>query len=127
GQLSPLAAGHQAMTRAGDIPPLDLRERAIAMPAGGMLMVGAILAVVGLGSFVILLAGGDPGRAWRSFHINFLFFTGVSLGGIVFAAIQKVSRGVWAGAIVRFSEAGVAFLPVSLLLFFVLFLGRQYL
>jgi hypothetical protein len=92
-----------------------------------MLMVGAILAVLGLGTFVILLAGNDPGRAWRSFHINFLFFTGLSLGSIVFAAIQKLSQGVWAGAIVRFSEATVAFLPISLVLFLVLFVGRNYL
>ena len=77
------------MTHSGHAPQVDLRERAIAMPAGGMLLVGAILAVVGLGFFVALLTGGDPGRAWRSFHINFLFFTGLSLGGIVFAAIQK--------------------------------------
>src|SRR5262249_44266144 len=50
-----------------------------------------------------------------------------SLGGIVFAAVQKLSQGVWAGSIVRFSEAGVAFLPVSLVLFLLLFLGRNYL
>jgi hypothetical protein len=105
----------------------DLRQRALQAPAGGMLTIGAILAVVGFGLFLMLLSGGDPGRAWRSFHINFLFFTGLSLGGIVFAAIQKLSQGVWAGAIVRFAEASVAFLPVSLLLYFILFLGRNYL
>jgi Ni/Fe-hydrogenase subunit HybB-like protein len=105
----------------------QLRERAIAAPARGMLIVGGVLAVLGLGTFVTLLWGGDPARAWRTFHVNFLFFTGLSLGGIVFAAIQKLSKGVWAGAIVRFSEATVAFLPVSLLLFLLLFLGRRYL
>jgi hypothetical protein len=106
---------------------VDLRQRSLDAPAGTLLTVGAVLAVIGFGLFVILLAGGDPGRAWRAFHINFLFFTGLSLGGIVFAAIQKLSQGVWAGAITRFAEAGVAFLPVSLVCFMVLFLGRHYL
>ncbi|MBI4500246.1 MAG: polysulfide reductase NrfD [Gemmatimonadetes bacterium] len=105
----------------------DLRERAVSGPGRGMLLLGAVLALLGLVFFVILILGDDPGRAWRSYHINFLFFTGLSLGGIIFAAIQKVSKGVWAGAIVRFSEAPVAFLPISLVLFLLLFLGRQYL
>ena len=105
----------------------ELRERAVSAPGRGMLLTGAALAVPGLVFFVILLLGNDPGRAWRAYHINFLFFTGLSLGAIVFAAIQKVSKGVWAGAIVRFSEAPVAFLPIALVLFLVLFLGRQYL
>ena len=56
----------------------DLRQRALEAPAGGMLTVGGVLAVIGFGLFLMLLAGGDPGRAWRSFHINFLFFTGLS-------------------------------------------------
>jgi hypothetical protein len=99
----------------------------VETPAGGMLVVGAVLAVLGLGLFAVLLAGDDPGRAWRGFHINFLFFTGLSLGAIIFAAIQKLAQGVWAGAIIRFSEATVAFLPVSLVLFLVVFLGRHYL
>jgi len=75
----------------------------------------------------VLLMGDDPARAWRGYLINFLFFTGLSQGAIIFAAVQKVSKGVWAGPIIRFAEATVAFLPVSLVLFGVLFLGRAYL
>ncbi len=105
----------------------DLKSRALNAPAGGLLLVGAILAIVGLGTFLVLLRGDDPGRAWRAYHINFLFFTGVALGGILFSAILRLSQGLWAGAIIRFAEAGVAFLPVSLVLYVILFLGRNYL
>ncbi len=105
----------------------DLERRAVAAPAGGMLVTGAVLAVAGLALFVVLLMGDDPARAWRGYLINFLFFTGLSQGAIIFAAVQKVSKGVWAGPIIRFAEATVAFLPVSLVLFGVLFLGRAYL
>ena len=113
------------MTRSGS--HADVRQLGLDAPAGTMLAAGAVLAVVGFGVFVALLLGDDPGRAWRTYHINFLFFTGLSQGAIVFAATQKASKGVWAGSIIRFAEATVAFLPISLLLFLVLFFGRLYL
>jgi hypothetical protein len=70
--------------------------------------------------------GDDPARAWRLFLVNFVFFTGLATGGIIFAATQKITKGTWAGSIIRFAEAGVAFLPVALVLFLVLWLGRAH-
>ncbi len=102
-------------------------QRGANAPTGALLAGGTILAVLGLGLFVALAMGDDPGRAWRMYHVNFLFFTGVALGGSVFAATQKITKGVWAGPIIRFAEAGVAFLPVSIVLFLVLFLGKHHL
>jgi hypothetical protein len=105
----------------------ELYRRGVDAPTGGLLVVGAALALLGLGLFVTLILGDDPGRAWHTFHINFLFFTGAAQGAIIFAAIQKVTKGVWAGPIIRFAEAAVAFLPVSLICFLVIFLGRDHL
>jgi Ni/Fe-hydrogenase subunit HybB-like protein len=102
----------------------EICRRGTDAPSGALLAGGTILAVLGLALFVVGLMGDDPGRAWRMFHVNFLFFTGVSLGAIVFAATQKITKGVWSGPIIRFAEAAVAFLPVSVVLFLVLFLGR---
>jgi len=96
-------------------------------PAGGLLVTGTVLAVIGLGAFVVLALGDDPGRAWRMFHINFLFFTGVAQGAVIFAATQKITKGDWAGPIIRFAEAAVFFLPVALVCFVVLFLGKHHL
>lgn len=104
-----------------------LYRRAVAAPGQMFVAAGAVLAVLGLGLFVMLLLGDDPGRAWRLFHVNFLFFTGVAQGAVVFAATQKVTKARWSGAIVRFAEAAVAFLPVSLVCFLLLFLGKHYL
>jgi Ni/Fe-hydrogenase subunit HybB-like protein len=105
----------------------ELYRRGVAAPASTMVAIGAGLAVVGLVLFLILIQGDDPARAWRMFLINFLFFTGVAQGAIIFAAIQKVVKGKWAGPIVRFAEAGVAFLPISFVCFLIIFLGRDYL
>lgn len=105
----------------------EIYRRAANAPTGGFFMAGAVLAIVGLGMFVALAMGEDPGRAWRMFLINFLFFTGVSQGAVVFAATQKITKGVWAGPIIRFAEAAVMFLPFSLVCFLVLFLGKYHL
>ncbi len=102
-------------------------QRGTDAPARGLVLLGAALAVVGLGLFAFLLTGDDPGRAWRMFLINFLYFTGIAMGGILFAAIQKATKARWAGSIIRFAEAGVAFLPISLICFLVIFLGRDHL
>jgi len=105
----------------------ELYVRGTSAPAQPLVVAGAILALAGLAVFVMQILGADPDRGWRAYHINFLFFTGIALGGIVFAAIQKVTKGKWAGPIIRFAEAGVAFLPVAVVLFLILFLGRHHL
>jgi hypothetical protein len=105
----------------------DAYRRAAHAPAGGLLGAGALLAVVGLGLFVLQVMGDDPGRAWRMFLVNLVFFTGLATGAVIFAATQKVTKGVWAGPVIRFAEAGVAFLPVALVLFLILWIGREHL
>jgi Polysulphide reductase, NrfD len=108
-------------------PHTEVYRRSANAPAGGLLVTGAVMALLGFGAFVLFLMGDDPDRAWRMFHVNFLFFTGVAQGAVVFAAAQKITKGVWAGPIIRFAEAAVAFLPVAIVLFLVLFLGRAHL
>lgn len=101
-------------------------RRAANAPARGLVLVGGVLALIGVALFIVELLGNDPGRAWRIYHVNFLFFTGVSTGGVIFAATQKITKGVWSGPIIRFAEAGAAFMPVAVLCFLVLFFGRTY-
>ena len=48
-------------------------------------------------------------------HVNWLFFTGLTTGSIAFAAVHKIANANWSGMIIRFAEAAIAFLPVSLL------------
>lgn len=105
----------------------EIYKRGAAAPSGAMVGVGAVLAVLGMGLFAFLAGGDDPGRAWRIFHVDFVFFTGIAMGAVIFAAVQKVVRGKWAGPIIRLAEAAVAFLPVALVLFLILFLGRDHL
>ncbi len=105
----------------------EIYQRGANAPAGNLVVAGLVLAAVGLVLFIVQIFGDDPARAWRMFHVNFLFFTGVATGAVVFAATQKITKGVWSGPIVRFAEAAVAFLPISLACFLILFLGREHL
>ncbi len=84
------------------------------------------LAVIGAGSFLILLLGRGSARAWHAFFVNWLFWTGLSQAGIVFSASQILSNSHWSHAVRRIAEASVTFLPVSLVLFVVLWFGRAH-
>jgi hypothetical protein len=56
--------------------------------------------------------------------VNFVFWTGLAQGLVVFAATQKIAKGHWSGLLIRFAEAGAAFLVVSLGLYLGLVIGR---
>jgi len=94
-----------------------LVQRAVAGRYDLFLGIGAGLAVLGLILFVRSLAA-DPAtaqRAWQLFHVNWVYFTGLAGGSVAFAAVQKVTNAKWSGLIIRFAEAAVAFLPLSVI------------
>jgi Ni/Fe-hydrogenase subunit HybB-like protein len=84
----------------------------------------ALAALAGVVAFVVLALGADPARAWRAYHVNWLFWTGLSQAGIIFACSQVIVGAKWSRPIRRMAEASAAFLPISLVLFLVLWLGR---
>lgn len=88
---------------------------------------GGLLAVVAIGTaaFVYGVTAGDGHRAWQIFLVNFLFWSGIAQAGVVFAAILRVVNGRWAKSVQRLSESTGAFLPVSMVLFLALYLGRN--
>jgi hypothetical protein len=96
----------------------DLRERLVARSVEGrygfFLQVGAALAVVGLALFVYGLVGGSSERAWQIFHVNWLFFTGITGGSLALTAAYKIANAKWSGVILRFAQANVFFAVVSL-------------
>ncbi|RMH57678.1 MAG: hypothetical protein D6679_06120 [Candidatus Hydrogenedentota bacterium] len=67
------------------------------------------------------------GRLWSALLVNTLFFTGIAQAGIVFSAIYRTTRSRWSPGLERLGFSGIRFLPISLLLLAVLFLGHQHL
>jgi len=84
------------------------------------------LALAGGATFLWVLTVGGAARAWQAWHVNFMYWTGLAQGLVVFAAIQKVAKGHWSGVVIRLAEAAVAFLFVSLLAYLAVFLGRAH-
>ena len=98
-----------------------VRERLIQRAVSGrydlFLGVGAGLTILGLILFIQSLLAGEAyaTRAWQLFHVNWIYFTGLAGGSVAFAAVQKITNAKWSGMMIRFAEAAVAFLPISLI------------
>ena len=83
---------------------------------------GIALALIGLVLLGVSLSGANADRAWHLFHVNWVYFTGLTAGSFAFVAVQKITNAKWSGVIIRFSEAvPFFFFPVSLVGFLVIF------
>ncbi len=96
--------------------------RALPQPAA---TVAAALAALGAACFLYGLAS-DPATAWRAFHVNTLYFGGIAQGGIIIACIFTIVGARWPGPVRRIAESLGAWVPITLLLSVVGFLGRHH-
>jgi hypothetical protein len=83
-----------------------------------------ILVLVGLASFVAGLVADAP-TAWRAFHVNWLFYQGLSLGGITLASALVIVGARWPGPVRHVAASFGAWMPVSFVLAIVAILGRE--
>lgn len=84
------------------------------------------LAAAGALVFIAVAAAGNPARAWQAYLLNFLFFSAIAQGAVLFSALMHTVKARWSGPLSDVAESFAAFFPVSLVLFIILFLGRQY-
>jgi hypothetical protein len=87
---------------------------------------GGVLFVSCASGWLYFALSGDAARAWRALLINFLFFTPLASGMIVWPAIVVVSQGRWAKPLERTAFAPLAFAPISLAAFVALWLGHSH-
>ena len=92
-----------------------LASRGVSAPYNLFVRLGALLAAAGAALFVVAIGAGDGERAWQAFHVNWLFFTGLTAGSLALTAVYKAANAKWTGVILRFAEATVLFGVVSLL------------
>ncbi len=94
--------------------------------AGWAWMAGfAGLAALGAMGFFSQLHGAHPERAWRAYHINFLLWSAMAQGGLLFSIIMHLTSARWTRRLSSLAESMAAFFPVSLALFIALFIGRE--
>jgi hypothetical protein len=109
------------------VPTRDEIVRAYTKPIPKALTLACLaLAVIGALAFIVALLS-DADRAWRAYHVSWLFFTSLSSAGVMFVAVQRITTARWSRAIIRFEEGYVAFLPVAfVLLLLSVFVGKTH-
>jgi Ni/Fe-hydrogenase subunit HybB-like protein len=90
------------------------------------ILLSIIFILVGGAAFVAGLSGPHPERAWHAYLINFLLWSGIAQGALVFSAVMQVTKAKWHGPLGGLAECFSAFFPISFALFLLLFLGRSY-
>ncbi len=84
------------------------------------------LIVIGFGTFIYSTASGHPDQAWKAYLINFLIWSAIAQGGLLFSTLMHTVKAKWSGPLSGLSEAFAGFFPVSFILFLFLFLGGAY-
>lgn len=82
--------------------------------------------VVGFGTFFLQLFGEQPERAWQAYLINFLLWSAIAQGGLLFSVVMHLTKARWSQPMQNLAESFVAFFPCSLILFVFLFLGKEH-
>ena len=105
----------------------DLESRDMAKrPSARWPVMWAIVCALGLAGWWSFVSGSDPDRAWRALLINFVYFSGMATGLVVWPAAAMLSRGKWVGPLERTALAGVTFAPFSIAAFAALWFGREH-
>jgi hypothetical protein len=102
----------------------DILSRVPGRINGRLFMALAALVALGLVGFVAGLFAA-PQRAWQVYLVNFLFFSGLAAAGVIFGAAMQLAKGHWGKSMHRFAQGFGAFLPVSFVLFLVLYMGSD--
>lgn len=95
-----------------------------ASPARPMHPFLVLLAILGIVAFLYGIAQGAPARVWGIYLVNLLFWSSLAITGPAVAGMIQVTEGRWSPSIKRIALTTAGFLPISFILFLVLFLGR---
>jgi hypothetical protein len=106
--------------------PSEVPVRYLPRSRTADMIVGAMI-VVGLLSFVVRYTQ-DAEAAWVNYVANWLYFTSIAMGGVLFAVATWIVKAKWNWSMRRISQAFAAFLPISfvLMLPMVLMLREDY-
>ena len=84
-----------------------------------------LLAILGIVAFLYGVLQGSAPRAWGIYLVNLLFWSSLAITGPALAAMIQVTEGRWSPSVKRIALTTAGFLPVSFVLFLVLFLGPR--
>jgi Ni/Fe-hydrogenase subunit HybB-like protein len=86
----------------------------------------SLLMIVGVGIFIVNVVAGDRAKAWQAYLVNFLLFSAIAHGAVLFSALMHAVRARWSGPLADLAESFSAFFPVSFVLLLLLYFGKGY-
>ena len=95
-------------------------------PKSSVSWIFIILIIIGLAAFIYGIAGDHPEKAWQAYLINFLLWSAIAQGAVLFSAVMHMTKARWSGPLSALSESFAAFFPLSFVLFLILFLGQNH-
>ncbi len=87
-----------------------------------MILLAVLLMLAGLAAIITGLIT-DPSRTWSNMLLNNMYFISISVGGLLFYALQFITGSSWSAMFQRIPLALGSFLPVGALLMLVLYFG----
>ncbi len=89
----------------------------------GRILVLGLVVVLGVVAF---LAGvfREPVRTWAIYLVNLLFWSSLAVSGPAIAGMMELTEARWSPSVKRIALTTIGFLPVSFVLFLVLYAGR---
>ncbi len=100
--------------------------KAMAIPKSSTFWIFIVLVAIGVVTFIVGLASEHPERAWQAYLINFLLWSAIAQGAVLFSTVMHMTKARWSGPISSLSESFTAFFPLSFILFLLLFIGRAH-
>lgn len=99
-------------------PPATFKKSVLLFPA--------VIAGAGFLFFIYLALSAHPEKAWMAYLTNFMLFTSLSAGGLLFSTLMHFTKAKWSHSFAGIAEAFSAFFPVSFILFLLLFIGQNH-
>jgi hypothetical protein len=84
-----------------------------------------LLAALGIVAFLYGITRAQPATTWGIYLVNLLFWSSLAITGPAIGGMIQLTEGRWSPAVKQMALTTAGFLPVSFVLFLVLFFGRR--
>ena len=96
-----------------------------AQPSKGAQSLLVLLAALGVVAFLYGITRQEPATTWGIYLVNLLFWSSLAITGPAIAGMIQLTEGRWSPTVKQMALTTAGFLPVSFVLFLILFFGRS--
>src|SRR6266403_5599891 len=89
-----------------------------------MTILWGVLAALGALAFLVGVNSADAASVWSIYLVNLVFWSGIAVSGPAIAGMMQVTEARWSPSVRRIALTTAGFLPISFVLFLVLYAGQ---